>query len=398
MTDVDPSVDGPDAVVTPVTPDAAQDAVEEAHDNAWSTMQDAIAKFGEEGPIAIEDEVEAEADTEESGELEPAAEAEPEATAETQDAEPEAEPGSQEELKEETDTTTRAYQADGTLEWEEGTKVRFRADGRDVEVSDMDELIELAQKGAFMGRRNREIAEMERSFESREQGYHEKLQQAEKLLDQVLFDDEAYQRVKDVAEKFRDPEYREGVEAKQKLRESEEAKTVQGAEALREYSRQVGEGASQFFDENVGEYEYLQSDDRSGVLVEFFGGFQATRGRLHQQYSEQAKAEGKDPAAYRDHAEQAALGYLTQENLAAVMETHDRRYRDRLGSKTPTPEQEAEQHNRHVDEKLEQKRTRKSVRSGGAPPEPAPRSVERPTTWDGHWDRIREELGALRDR
>ena len=384
----------------PVETEAAPDATEEAP-NAWAAMTDAISDFGENGPI-VEPEAEPEGE-ETTGEPteeppEPAIEAEAEPEPEAQVVAPEPEAKVEDEPKPEPEPT-HEYQAEGDVTWGDEATVRFRADGQDVSVSSMDELVDLAQKGVFMGRRNREIAETERSFESREADYQDKLKQAESLLDKVLFDDEAYDKVKEVAGKFRDPEYREGQEAK--VREAQRVTEDEGQAqlAVREYSRQVGQKASVFFDKKLGECEFLTAEDKKGVLGEFFGGYGAVRSHMTNQAVEQARQAGGDEGAARAQAEQAAFGFLTEENLQFVMQKHEDRYAERLGSRRKTPEEDAEEHNRHVDAKLEQKRTRKSVRRGGAAPEPVARTSEgRPNSWDGAWSRIQDEFSALSER
>jgi hypothetical protein len=375
--------------------EAAPDATEEAPDNAWTAMTDVIADFGENGPI-VEPEATAEAaDEPEEEPPEPAVEAEAEPEPEAQ-AEPEPEAAEEPEPDPE---PTHEYQAEGEVTWSDDATVRFRADGQDVQVSSMDELVELAQKGVYMGRRNREIAETERGFETREADYQDKLKQAESLLDKVLFDDEAYEKVKEVAGKFRDPEFREGQEAKVRETQRVAQDQNQAQAAVREYTRQVGQRASSFFDEKMGDYEYVVADDKQGVLQEFFQGFAVVRAHMVKDAVEQARASGSDEIAARTHAEQAAFGFLTEEALASVMESREKRYTERLGSRRKTPEEKAKEHNDHVDAKLEQKRTRKSVRRGGAAPEPVARDTEgRPTTWDGAWSRIQDEFSALQER
>lgn len=390
----DQQVAEPTVAVEPDLVPDAQEAVAEAEGNAWDKVTAAIEQFGEDGLSPVETEGEPEGEPEPDAPL-----GEVEQDPVPDDGEPQVE-----ELEEREGTeseATLAYRArdlegnDVPIDIPEGTTISFRADGHDLSVSSVDELVELAQKGAYFDRRMREVSDREKSFGERETGYKAKLEDAEKLLEQVLFDDEAYEKVRTAAEKWRDPEYREGQKARATLEQNTQDQQRAVQDQAQQFWNGIGEHTAAYFDKTMAEFDFLRAEDKQAVLGEFFKDYDSLRQTARTEYLGQVREGFSEQDAIKA-AEQKSFQHFSRDNLRSYMKRTNDRYAQRVPA--PTPEADAEAHNRHVDTKLEQKRTRRSVRKGGSAPDPAPAPKPAPTTYEERLELMRDEFSALRSR
>ena len=285
----------------------------------------------------------------------------------------------------------------GDVEWEEGTVLKFRGDGRDLEVKSFDDLIGLAQKGAAFDRQSstqgQEIARLKGQTE-------EVRNTAEQTLMAVLFGtdkmsaEDIQEQLREDLAKFRDPEFREGQEAKQR----EQKRTAREADERNAQVQKLNEGiwhvAREQFGDELSSYPYLDATDEGEVMQRVYQRYNTRFTELVRSYEAAAREKGVPIEQAHALAQQEALPVLSEETLRDVMQEVNDRYAAKAGTKKPgrskpaspskpedsdddggdegedEPDLEAEAaaHNRRVEQKLEQRQRARTLKGGGAPP------------------------------
>ena len=271
--------------------------------------------------------------------------------------------------------------ADGktfAFELEKGASIQFKGDGRDIEVKSVDELVQLAQKGAAFDRKTSEqgktIAELTTARDETRQLLSQVRKTAEQTLMAALFDREARQKLRAALKPYRDPQVRQAAEVLE--REAEQQKETQRSE------EQIAEGKRQEFWQGVGaeirtqleHFEHLTNDDALEIATRFHAGYSRA---YDAKFAELTKGGTPEEQANR-LANEAAVAELSDRNLRRVMRglnaelAEERRGRKGKAARTPTDptaaRQAAEAHNPTTHRKLEQRgRTPRLQGGGGAP-------------------------------
>jgi hypothetical protein len=256
----------------------------------------------------------------------------------------------------------------------EGTKITFRADRQRVEVSDVEELVQYAQKGVFMERRLAQAetreSEMGRELEEARSRVDRVAEQYEEAIRRIVTDEDAYEAAVKAVEKFSDPDVKR-LDSKVREVERKEEREKQAAERAKlETSEQLWGTVSDAFhealEEGGEEVEFLRPEDEPAVnqllhqgYLHVFNNVKAdliSKGR-----SEEEAAELADTVAIRNA--------FTPANHKRVMKHLNDTFRARMGKTTPTPKPKAEDleataaaKNRRVNDKVQAR--------DGAPPRP----------------------------
>jgi hypothetical protein len=413
---VDPAVDGNDADAGAVDIRDSAEATEAPRSaNKWADLQDALGRFGEGKlepltPPAAEAVTDVGQDDEEGDGTRP----KPDAQGKTEQPDkPDASKG---------EPRFSVIDADGDAmdaEWPEGAKLRFKADGKPVEVTSFDQLVQMAQKAPLadrlsgeLGRRTqhfqRELQEREQTITARDQA----LEESEATILAIAFDDQARARVQEALKDYRSPAAREGLKAQRDLAMREQRDARQ-AEANREQATtQFWERVRTDIGAQLAQHEYLADEDVDEVLDGFYRGYEQHRNELVERYSAIAASRGIRPEAAVAEAERDALAWLTEQNLAAVMKGLNDRYAARAGRRhgtatrltppgTPNPSEAdaAAQHNARTSTKLRQQANGRVMRgNNGAPPAGHPAPAQRPRTYEGQMEAAKAELRKAGER
>lgn len=280
------------------------------------------------------------------------------------------------------------------VEWDDGVAVTFKADGREVSVSNLDELVEMAQKGAHYSRRMRELKAQEQSLAADREAYVQALQQAEALLERVLTDKETFRRMRQIARRLKsDPDYAEALSAKQKLAQVEKSEIERTEKEREQYAQRFWESVRNEFTAHLPSYPHLVEDDGDEVLAQFYEDYQEHRAEVLEKVVPLLSSRGMPAESAEEMAELEALAYLRDpENLARAMQKLDAKYAKRLAPRqAKLGEKLAREHNARVEERLARKSPR-TLRSAGSAPAPSSGALERPSTFRGYLDAISREI------
>lgn len=287
-----------------------------------------------------------------------------------------------------------------------GAKIAFEVDGKQHEVSSVNDLVTLARQGVH-------VRQVEHTYQRKLAGSNRtitalttRLKAADQAFREIVEDDEKLEAYRARAKKLTDPEYREGLEAKEKLKAKEAAEEEEGEEVQAQVAQEFWGEARKHFDTTLEQYPALDAEDFPDVVRAFWDeGFVAHRTALVQAALDEAGVDELPPAQL-EKIDTKALEWLTEQNFdAAIKRVSDKleRRSGRGGGKKPngkrlaaTQEEadalEADAHNKHTDDKLRQRDTR-TLRGKGAPPgtggEPP---TPRPRTWKDHMSGIHEEF------
>lgn len=288
--------------------------------------------------------------------------------------------------------------ADAKLELPEGAKITFKADGRPVSVSSVDDLVQLAQKGVHA---DRKLSEQGRTAAAFRQHAEAQIAQAETLLRKVITDPEAFRKVEEYFDKLEDPDYRQKAEDSARLArieaEQNQASDAAWEETIEALDAKVEETIDTLLEGD--EFPHLVAEDADDVGSAFEAGFLQHQEDLVAEYRRLAPQYNVDPDAAEAQARQDALQWLTEANLKATLKQFNDRYARRgAGGQRggQDPARAAEEHNRRTTEKLSQRDTSVGIRgNGGGFSSGGERKgeAERPSTFQSHMSGIR---GAIR--
>lgn len=283
-----------------------------------------------------------------------------------------------------------------------GAKIVFKAGGKKVEVTSLDDLVGLAQQVPG-------LRQMESSYQGKLKATTKqvtaltaRLTAADQAFRDILEDDEKLEAYRARAAKLKDPEYRDGLEAKRKLAQKEAAESEQSEVELQQVTEQFWAEAKSQFDTKLADFPALDAEDYPDVVRAFWGDFTDHRNELVQQALAESGREELTKAE-ADLVDEAAIAWLTEEHFEAAMDALHTKLARRSGRtgggngrrKAATQEEadaaEAEAHNKHVDDKLRQRDTR-TLKGKGAPPGRGGERETRPTTWADHMKSIHEEF------
>lgn len=286
------------------------------------------------------------------------------------------------------------------LELEKGTKIRFVADGKTVELDSMDQVVQLAQKGFAFDRvasqQGQANAELRRTVEALEAARKED----EELLLRIISDPAELEKVAAALEKYQDPEYRKGQEA---IRENEARTEREKLAAATAQERAVNDfwgAVHTAINTDLSRYEYLDADDVGQITQDYYAQYEAKLGELVQQYTAIAPQHGLSQEEAVAQAQHDAAAILNERTLRQTMRALNEKYMRRAG-KVPLGDKKAEarghreitRHNAHVNGKREQRDSSRSMRSGGAPPANRPVPRQAPKTFEG---KLQAGLARLR--
>jgi hypothetical protein len=288
------------------------------------------------------------------------------------------------------------------LEWPDGAKIRFNADGRQREVKSLEELVSLAQKGVAFDRRSSEWGQMERQLRDERAQLEQQVKDAEELLLRALFDKEARQALRKELAPFRNPKVREALEAKEKLARREQADQQHAEQANRQVLQQFHEKVEEEARSLIQDFHYLDESDVPAITQTFYQNYEDLRQAAIEKFKREAPELGVSEQDAINAANRWALTYLTEENLREVAKAYDEHYASRANGRQvkgaaskgakpqsrPTEDDEdeeldedeaiaraerhnAERHNRKVKSKLRGAHSPRVLRSGGAAPGPS---------------------------
>lgn len=283
-----------------------------------------------------------------------------------------------------------------------GAKIVFKAGGKKVEVTSLDDLVGLAQQVPG-------LRQMESSYQGKLKATSKqvtaltaRLTAADQAFREILEDDEKLEAYRARAAKLKDPEYRDGLEAKRKLAQKEEAESEEGEVVLQQVTDEFWGEAKNQFETKLPDFPALDAEDYPDVVRTFWGNFTEHRNELLQQALAEAGTEELSKAQLEE-VDEDAIAWLTEDNFEAAMKALHTKLERRSGRtgggngrrKAATQEEadaaEADRHNKHVDDKLRQRDTR-TLKGKGAPPGRGGERETRPTTWADHMSGIHEEF------
>ncbi|MGE0347319.1 MAG: hypothetical protein AB7N73_14475 [Gemmatimonadales bacterium] len=300
----------------------------------------------------------------------------------------------------------------------EGAKFRFRADGKDVEVAKLDDLVQMAQQGVNAQRVRSEFGQVQRQlastiaerddFRGRIETAESRAEAAEDVLYQILSDPDKYdQVVQEMAGKL-SPEARENARLKAEAarREAAEQRTAQQAQQV---------GYQEFLDaahqtavdaitgETAAQYPFLTDADAGEAVDLFLGLYRQTLAELEQQYRPAQARLGLSDQDFAAAIQRDAQNVLTTENLHLVLGKLNARYETRLKPhlarrEADTAAAEATRHNAQTTARLARAEESKTLRRTGAPPatgSPTEEGAAKPRNFREHMAAIRSELSKV---
>jgi hypothetical protein len=388
-------VDAPAADATPAPSPAADPAPEP------SALEALEAALEEDWPLAGDDEP-----------AKPTGQAQPPADAPKPEGEKKAEP------KPERAFTIRTVDGKETeIAWPKGAEIVFKSEGKERKVDTLDRLVELAQKGDLLDRKagefgrekqtlTREKEDLSRQLAASRAEAEEQVQEAERVLRTVLNDPEAAKRVKKALAAYDDPNAtraRETEEENERLKSEREQETEQRRTQATE--RFWGKARERVAD-SVGEgkrFPMLADEDGEEIVGRFWEGYHTHTVDLFERYV----SGGLSEEEATERAAKEGLAWLTEENLYGVMTEMNARLERRFGSRRQDPAETeadpeekdlaaADAHNRHVNRKLEQRATTRTIKGPAAPARtPAtavPEGGDHESAIDKEWDSLMSRL------
>jgi hypothetical protein len=293
----------------------------------------------------------------------------------------------------------------GEFEFEplpKGAKLEFKAGGKKVAVTSLDELVGMAQQVPGLRQMETTYQTKLKAVGKQNAALIARLQAADHAFQELLEDDEALEKYRARAAKLKDPDYRDGLEAKRKLAERQEQDASEGEAALEEVTTEFWQEAERQFTGKLEDYPALEAEDYPDVVRTFWGNFTAHRAALAEQALTELGTEELTEAQL-EAVDEAAIAWLTEEHFEAAMRAHHERLERRSGRtgggngrrRAATEEEaakaEADAHNKHVDDKLRQ-RDQRTLKGKGAPPGRGGEEPKRPGTWADHMAGIRDEF------
>jgi hypothetical protein len=264
------------------------------------------------------------------------------------------------------------------FELQPGTSIQFKADGRDVEVKSIDDLVQLAQKGAAFDRKTSEQGQVIARLESTSSTLSEQLATlrttAEETLMAALFDREKRQELRRALAPFRDPEYRKGVEAQQELEANKQEKKASDEQQLETKRAEFWTGVGTEIKKEIANAEHLTDDDALEIAKRYHAGYLQS----YEAKFAELKASGVAEQNAAQQANQHALAHFTEKNLRRVVrglnaELAEERRAIAKGKRAApadkkAAEAEAQRHNNKTKQKQEQRRRSPKLTGGGANP------------------------------
>lgn len=301
----------------------------------------------------------------------------------------------------------------------EGTSIEFKAMGKVVRARSLDEVVELAQKGALARQIESKAAKTEHRLSQQLTALEQKLVDAEAMFARLATDDEALEEFRQRAEKLKDPEYRAGLQAKEQLAAREAREQDESADQQEAVVEEFWGHVENHFTAQLEDYPLLTAEDLPEVAQTFQSEFAAHRQALFDAFAPTATQRGLTEAQTWQVVDAKAVEWLTEAQLDAVMQRANDRYAQRLeragrgtgrasaGGAGGSADQggeaaaarasaDAAKHNRYVDQKLAQGRDRRTVRGDTALPGTPSTPAARPDSWAGVMDDIRQTLDGAR--
>lgn len=399
---------------------SAEKAAPSKSSNKWTDLGDEIAKLGATTKLGELEPKEAPPDKPDKKAAaakpagKPAAKADATTEAEAPEPgteeEPEAPEGKKPATKGEAEpepTTRYSVIADDGTEFEfeplpKGAKIEFKAGGKKLTVTSLDDLVGLAQQVPGLRQMEASYQGKLKTVSARLTAAEERLAAADRAFREIVESDEKLEEYRARVAKLKDPEYREGLEARRKLAAKEAEDQEAGEATLAEVTEEFWAEARNQFDTKLATYPTLDAEDYPDVVQTFWGNFTAHRETLLEEAAREVGTRELTKAEL-EQIDTDAIAWLTEENFEAAMRTWHEKIERRSGRtgggngrrKAATQEEadaaDADRHNKHVDDKLRQRDTR-TLKGKGTPPGVAAQTPKRPTSWADHMASIHEEF------
>lgn len=290
----------------------------------------------------------------------------------------------------------------------EGAKIVFKGDGKQVEVTTLDELVQHAQQGVNAQRVRSEFGVIRSRLESELTDVRgqistaeQRADRAEEILYEILSDPEKYDQVARELASQLTPEARENAKLKADLarRDAEASRERESAQSAQ--MDQFWGAAREVVAERLPEFEFLTADDTEEALHTFYGLYVATRDQLAEQYKPMQTKVGLSDADFAATIEREALQVLTTDNLVQVLEKLNARYETRVRPhvervKATSAAADAAAHNAKTTERLQRRdEAPVTLRRTPAPPAsgvPAAEAPSRPRNFGEHMAAIKRAL------
>lgn len=263
------------------------------------------------------------------------------------------------------------------VELPKGATIRFTGDGKKVEIGKFADLVALAQKGTAFDRVSSTAGQVRSQLEKRIGMMLEERKADEDLLIRLAFDelsDEEKEKLQTALESYRDPKAREGLRKLADEEERTKAESLQSEQTRKEAAVQFWTGVDQAIGSEIKGFEYLDSEDATEIKTRFYQVYTARLDQLLPEYQQAAPSHGLSKEQATQIAQRDAAKVLNEKTLRKVMKQLDEKYAARAGrGRDDVAERrgkrEAEQHNKRVEAKRDQRRDprHRSLRSGGAP-------------------------------
>jgi hypothetical protein len=300
------------------------------------------------------------------------------------------------------------------IDWPKGAKISFKGDGKQVQVQSLDELVDLAQKGAAFDRVSSSAGQLKSQVGTLEQQLDEQRTQFEETLLKICFDKEAFQAVRKSIAKYRDPDVREAArKARAHDADQERKKKDQSTEAQQKVD-EFWDGIRSEYREQItaedSEFPLLDEDDEGAVIELFYGAiesrFNSVLAQAKAKNLERPEADRYSDEDLMKFAEKKALEAANSETLKAAMKKIHDKYERKAGGKGSRGKtrrvprearEEVRSHNQRTRTKVRRRSEHRGVRRAGTPPSTLRDTLrETPQTYSGHMDRISSEFNRLR--
>jgi hypothetical protein len=295
------------------------------------------------------------------------------------------------------------------LELPEGATIRYKADGREVEVKSFDELVAKAQKGEAFDRVAQQRTEAVSRAESLEGNIEQQRVDFEETLLKICFDKEAFKAVRKAISPFRDPNVRE-LTRKAQAHDKRSAQDAEDQESGRsEAVQQFWERVETTIDDSVGgdDFPLLDAEDKPEIVQKFYGLIEKEFDRVYTELKAANKGGKVSDERLKAAAEQEALKVATGANLKQVMQDVHSRYQRKAGGKKPDAQgkgkgeqkrgrRDVADHNQRVESKIDQRNRNRGIKRGAPPSSVRDVLKDRPKSFSGTMSAIKKEFDRVR--
>jgi hypothetical protein len=150
------------------------------------------------------------------------------------------------------------------LDLPKGAVIRFAGDGKTIEATSFDDVIQLAQKGAAFDRVSSKAGQDIRGLKSTVQEYEQAQEADTDLLLKLVFgeiDEDGLEKLQKELEPYRDPKAREGMKALVEKEQNKKTETQRAEESAADAAREFWSATRSRIDTDLPRFEYLDAED-----------------------------------------------------------------------------------------------------------------------------------------